>query len=45
MAKSLLPIWQRWADNVYELPLDCGHFIAEEEPEACAEALIEFFAR
>jgi haloacetate dehalogenase len=45
MAKSLLPIWQRWADNVYELPLDCGHFIAEEEPEVCAEALIEFFSR
>lgn len=44
MAKSLLPIWQRWADNVTELQLDCGHFIAEEEPEVCAEALIEFFS-
>ena len=43
MAKSLLPIWQRWADNVTELPIDCGHFIAEEEPEVCAEALIDFF--
>jgi len=26
-----------------ELCLDCGHFIAEEQPEACAEALRGFF--
>ncbi len=40
---SLLPIWQRWADDVREVPLDCGHFIAEELPEECAKLLIEFF--
>ena len=44
MAESLLSVWQRWADDVYELQLDCGHFIAEEEPDVCAEALIEFFS-
>jgi pimeloyl-ACP methyl ester carboxylesterase len=24
-------------------PLDCGHYLAEEAPEATARALIEFF--
>jgi len=41
--ESPLKIWQTWADDVRELCLDCGHFIAEEEPEACAAALHEFF--
>lgn len=40
---SPLPVWQRWADDVCELALDCGHFIAEEMPEACATALRHFF--
>lgn len=40
---SPLPIWQRWADDVSELALDCGHFVAEEQPEACATALRQFF--
>jgi len=40
---SPLPIWRTWADEVSELSLDCGHFVAEEEPEACADALREFF--
>ena len=44
MSRSLLPVWQRWADDVTELQFDCGHFIAEEEPEVCAEALIQFFS-
>lgn len=42
---SLLPAWRRWADQVTELEVDCGHFIAEEAPEICAEALIDFFER
>ena len=41
---SLLPIWQRWADDVEGLEIDCGHFIAEEAPEIFARALIDFFA-
>lgn len=40
---SPLSIWHNWADDVQELSLDCGHFVAEEAPEQCAEALIEFF--
>ncbi len=39
-AKPFLPAWQSWAGNVEEITLDCGHFIAEEEPEATANALI-----
>jgi len=36
-------VWRRWADRVEDLQLDCGHFIAEEEPQACADALLSFF--
>jgi haloacetate dehalogenase len=43
-ASSPLAVWRRWADNVEELALDCGHFIAEEEPEACGTALLQFFS-
>ncbi len=42
---SPLEIWKKWADDVRELRLDCGHFIAEEEPVACADALRDFFAQ
>ena len=42
-AESPLEIWRRWADDVRELRLDCGHFIAEEAPAACADALRDFF--
>ncbi len=40
---SPLAVWQSWADDVRELCIDCGHFIAEEAPQECAEALREFF--
>ena len=43
-SESPLETWRKWADDVSELRLDCGHFIAEEEPVACAEALRAFFA-
>ena len=36
--------WKAWADDVTEAALDCGHFIAEEEPEACAAELERFFS-
>jgi haloacetate dehalogenase len=36
-------IWRRWAADVSEVALDCGHFVAEEAPEACTEALWSFF--
>ncbi len=42
-AHSPAAVWRRWADHVEEAALDCGHFLAEEKPEACAEALVRFF--
>jgi haloacetate dehalogenase len=44
-AKDAAPLdtWRDWAEDAREVALDCGHFIAEEEPEACAAALREFF--
>jgi len=41
---SPMAAWRHWAEDVREVALACGHFIAEEEPEACAAALIDFFA-
>jgi Predicted hydrolases or acyltransferases (alpha/beta hydrolase superfamily) len=38
-----LAAWQEWANDVRGFPLDCGHYLAEEAPEATATALIEFF--
>jgi haloacetate dehalogenase len=31
-----LAIWRDYAADVREVVFDCGHFIAEEEPDACA---------
>ena len=39
-----LSVWREWADDVRGGPLPCGHFLAEEEPGATAEALHAFFA-
>ena len=41
---SPLAAWSDYADDLREVALDCGHFIAEEEAERCASVLIEFFA-
>lgn len=38
-----LAVWRDYADDVREVVFDCGHFIAEEEPAACAAALASFF--
>ncbi len=43
-ATDPLVTWRRWADQVEGGPIDCGHFLAEEAPEAVAEALARFFA-
>ncbi|HTO83846.1 MAG TPA: alpha/beta hydrolase [Methylomirabilota bacterium] len=42
-AASPAAVWRRWADDVREAPLDCGHFVAEEAAEDCAAALLRFF--
>ena len=35
--------WADFADNVRSVPLDCGHFIAEEAPEPLLPLLMKFF--
>jgi haloacetate dehalogenase len=42
-AGSPLEVWKPWADDVRAVAIDCGHFLAEEEPAACADALRIFF--
>lgn len=44
-SQSPLPTWREWCEQVDEVEIDCGHFIAEEQPEACARAMREFLAR
>ena len=39
-----LATWREWASDVRGFAIDCGHYLAEEEPEATAQALLEFFA-
>jgi haloacetate dehalogenase len=36
-------IWKAWADDVRGEPIECGHFIPEEAPEATLHYLIPFF--
>jgi haloacetate dehalogenase len=38
-----LDTWRRWATNVAGTPIDSGHFLCEESPEATATALATFF--
>ncbi|MEM8570200.1 MAG: alpha/beta hydrolase [Pseudomonadota bacterium] len=38
-------VWREKADHVEGHALPCGHFLAEEQPEMTAEALLAFFAR
>jgi len=40
---DVVEIWREYADDVRGHGIDCGHFIPEEAPDACAEALREFF--
>jgi haloacetate dehalogenase len=42
-AASPLEVWRDWADDVREVALDCGHFVAEERTDECAAALLDFF--
>ena len=41
---SALDIWRQWADNVTGGPVDCGHFLPEEAPDAVLEHLVPFLA-
>ena len=42
-AATPLDSWKRWATNVSGAPVDSGHFLTEENPDATARALREFF--
>lgn len=39
-----LEVWQQWCDDVRGEALPCGHFVAEEAPDATAAALRAFLA-
>ena len=39
-----LKIWREWANDVRGEPIDSGHFLCEENPDATAAALLKFFA-
>lgn len=39
---DLLALWRDKATNVTGAGLPCGHFLPEEEPQAVAEALLNF---
>jgi haloacetate dehalogenase len=43
-AATPLDTWKTWATNVSGAPVDSGHFLTEENPDATAKALREFFA-
>jgi len=43
-ANSPLKTWRKWAADVTEVAIDCGHFIVEEEPRLGTNALLDFFA-
>jgi haloacetate dehalogenase len=38
-----LNIWRQWAPQATGQPIDSGHFLTEENPDATAKALLEFF--
>jgi haloacetate dehalogenase len=40
---DVLSIWRDWADNVQGMPIDSGHYLAEEAPETTLSALRSFF--
>lgn len=40
---SPLDVWRDYARDVQGVPVPSGHFVPEENPKACADALIAFF--
>jgi haloacetate dehalogenase len=42
-AATPLDTWKQWATNVSGGPIDSGHFLTEENPDATAKALKDFF--
>jgi haloacetate dehalogenase len=42
---SPIALWRRWADHVEGLPVNAGHLLAEEAPEAVLAAITPFLIR
>ncbi|HTU60926.1 MAG TPA: alpha/beta hydrolase [Polyangiales bacterium] len=42
---DVLGVWREWADSVEGTGLDCGHYLAEEAPEATYLAVRDFLDR
>jgi haloacetate dehalogenase len=40
-----LDVWKKWAVNVEGAPIESGHSLAEENPDATAAALLPFLAK
>ena len=40
-----LETWQKWANDVVGHPVDSGHFICEENPQAALDALLPFMRK
>lgn len=40
-----LAIWREWATDVSGAPIDSGHFLPEENPDATAAAMLDFFRK
>ena len=40
---SPLEVWREWATDVRGFPIESGHFLCEENPEATSKALLDFF--
>jgi haloacetate dehalogenase len=41
--KPVLDIWREWATDVRGGTVEAGHFVCEENPQATAKALLDFF--
>jgi haloacetate dehalogenase len=40
---DVLGIWREWSDDVQGMPIESGHYLAEEAPDATCSALRAFF--
>ena len=38
-----IKIWKKWAKNVKGYSINCGHFLAEEQPKETLIAILNFF--
>jgi haloacetate dehalogenase len=41
---DVISVWRQWADDVRGRAIDCGHYLAEEQPDEVAAELTSFFS-